>query len=468
MLALDFRNAPAAADMAIDRIEVGIPARLWSQSGSGCDHDRAFSIYRELLSRRTDWDRGDWTVPGTLDHRFTTSLRTPSRSTIGGARLTARRGVGAHELYMVVTANPTRTLAHLVSELEADEAGAIAILEAMSADQFFARSPNPKAARTLDDEDNALADFEQLHRMFGADPFGAFLSIFERKLQQWSLAAFAPLDCGFLPHRSGRAAGGVQRVALDWERLVVRNAEVYCERHHGGAVALMNRLSGDVANSHAEVDWRSYQLDETGGRSGGSATIGIHPTANTRLSFYAKTATRVRIETRYTKRVRDTLRNPDASAATPLADLLIAAKVDAAVRLVRPSGRPRDANRAGVLRSPWEALCAMCAEPPAAMIGDVARLLAELARASSQAKVDPEPLFVTLLSSGGVEQTPRTGLFPRRLLKRLVERGVLDPSNLYRRMPPGQPRRMHLTPHYREVFRRLRQTFGSEQNGSDG
>lgn len=141
--------------------------------------------------------------------------------------------------------------------------------------------------------------------------------------------------------------------------------------------------------------------------------------------------------------MRDALRGAPISATTPLRDLLVGLRDEAAARLR------------------WDSFCSMAAEPPVPMITDFARLAGIVARCASQANVDAEPVFAALTGSGGLEQTRTDGPFPLKLIRRLADAGLVHRSSLTRRARPGQPRRHHLTEPYATVARMLQRTFAA-------
>lgn len=319
-------------------------------------------------------------------------------------------------------------------------------LAALHFRDFFASTTAVTTARTLDSSDNAFDHVDHLVERMGRHHGRRFISIFEEKLKQWALDAVAPLSEGFSwIDREERliADNGSHRVVLDWQRLFLRSAEIYCERRHGDAVGLLNRLTSVVLAAHAEADWRTYPIDEIGGRIAGSTVIGIKPTSRIEQKFYAKTRDRVRIETRYHHRLRDNLPPASISACNPLQDILLGLREDAANRLQ------------------WDSFCTMADEPPIPMVQDFARLTGVIARCAVQARVDPEPVIAELIGAGGISETPPNGPYPRRLMRRLEAEGLITRESLMRRARPGQARRHHLTQPYLSVAEMIQRTFAN-------
>jgi hypothetical protein len=327
---------------------------------------------------------------------------------------------------------------------------AIAGLEALPFRDFFAHSISAMPAETLDRQGNAFDHLDELIGRMGPDYAGAFIGIFERKLKEWALDALAPRSEGFSWFEADElliAENGAHRIVMQWQRLFLRSAELYCERRYGDAVGLLNRLSSVVLSAHAEAEWRTYPIEEIGGRVAGSTVIGVKPTSRIEQVFYAKTIDRVRMETRYHHRVRDNLPRASISACNPLQDLLLGLRDDAVARLR------------------WDSFCEMAQEPPIPIMADFARLTGVIARCAMQARVDPEPVIAELIGAGGLNETPANGPFPRRLLRRLAEHGLITNESLVRRARPGQPRRHHLTQPYLSVAQMVQQTFGDYRTG---
>lgn len=442
VLSLRIGNKPTASEMAFDKVVVSVSGRMSTALPVAPETRDVLDGYRDTLTRRADATRPVWSRPGAGPIRFDTKLSRPL-GTITGARLRTTWADTTHDLTLTLTVNPTRTLIHALTLVD-DRSYTAARLASLPLADFFAWSPIAASARTLDGTDNAFDHLDDIIERMGQDHAGAFISMFEGKLKEWALDAVAPRSEGFRHDIRGGtlvADNGVHRVSLNWNHLFLQSAEVYVERRHSGAPALMERLNAAVLAAHAEADWRMYEIDEIGGRSAGSTVIGIAPTSRIRQVYYAKTRDRIRIETRYHHRVRDALRGAPISVTTPLRDLLIGLREEAAARLQ------------------WDSFCAMAAEPPVPMITDFARLAGIVARCASQAGVDAEPVFAALIGSGGLEQTRADGRFPLRLIRRLVDAGLVHRASLTRRARPGQARRHHLTEPYATVALMLQRTF---------
>lgn len=446
---LRLSNRPTASEMAFDKVVISIPGKVTSLLSDPPSPREVMDGFREKLTRRAHNSAGMWSVPGQGRVRFDTALLRPF-GTILRANLRTTWADDTHDLMLTLTVNPTRTLIHAMTAVE-EASFAGAWLESQTTSTFFASAPEASSATTLDGNDNAFADLTRVRERIGEDHARGFASILERKLREWAIDVAAPQSEGF-EHRTGDGllvgSDGVHRVALDWSHLFIRSAEIYCERRHGDAPQLMERITTAVLAAHADADWQRYEIDEIGGRIAGSTVIGIKPTGRIKQLYYAKARDRIRIETRYFLRVRDNLRDLHISASAPLRDLLIGLRDDATRRLR------------------WDAFCAMAAEPPLPTVTDFAHLTGVIARCCAQARVDPEPVFAELVGAGGFTQSRNGGAFPLKLVKRLIEAGLVHNDSLTRRARPGQPRRHHLTEPSATVARMIRQLFTGLQGGA--
>ena len=437
-------NTPTADEMAFDKVVVSIPGMMTSVLTNPPPVREVFEDFRATLGSRALNSSGLWSVPGQGHIRFDTTLRRPFGS-IMAANLRTTWADDTHDLMLKLTVNPTRSLIHALTAVE-NVSYTGAWLASLPTSVFFASARDAMPAATLDGNDNAFADLLAITARMGPDHARAFLAIFERQLRTWALDAVAPREAGFSRSDSDNgpllvADNGVHRVALDWRRLFVRSAEIYCERRHSDAPQLMERINTAVLASHNDAEWQRYPIDEIGGRIAGSTVVGIKPTSRIKQLYYAKASDRVRIETRYFNRVRDTLRGLPISATSPLRDLLIALRHDATRRLR------------------WDAFCAMAEEPSRPLMTDFTQLAGTIARCCEEARTAPEPVFAALVGSGGFTQTRSDGEYPVRLVRRLVAAGLVDNSGLTGRARPGQPRRHHLTEPAATVALMIRRTF---------
>jgi hypothetical protein len=159
--------------------------------------------------------------------------------------------------------------------------------------------------------------------------------------------------------------------------------------------------------------------------------------------FYAKSTDRVRAEMRFKRAVRNTLRlQLDPSSVSPLSELFLGVRKQV------------------VGRTKWTVFCRMASEPDRALLDEVAQMMSAIARCTTVAKVDPHPVFLALLTTGGIDETGPHGPTPRRLIKNLAEEGLITTQSLKRRMQPGERRRHALTGDWRDIVNRLQVAFG--------
>jgi hypothetical protein len=393
-----------------------------------------------------------WKYPNADADRFQTELR--DHATIPATRLSGQCAIDHVRIAVRLDVNPTRTLINSMmatgNAAEADLA-----LRHMPLGTFFAACQGARSANTLDGNDNALARYDELRERLGADFMGRFIEIFESKLKHWVLETVAPKRFGFRWIEDGGQLIGLSRahrVALDWSRLLIRSAEIYCERRHPDAVGLLNRQYARVTAAHADAEWQQYPIGERGGRSGCSPTLGVNLTKSIRLKLYAKSTDRLRIETSYIRRVHENVPRELVSGEHPFRDLLIALRGDAERRLM------------------WNELCEMCESTPGPDMITFAALTGHIGRCASEANVNPEPVFTALFGGSGLDQTGADGRFPRRLTDKLVAAGVIERSNLMRRKRPGQKTRFHVTPRYESTVRAVQQALDacSPQTAPEG
>ena len=436
--------APTVADMIIDRIELSVTGTF----GPRVPMENAgelLTAYREmLLLARGCEATARWLAPQQRSRvRFRMPLAQSSASTISHAVVRANWTPDRVELSLRIVANPTRTLVHCLPRLSG-RSDPLSVLRSMPPRLFFAPSEAPACAQSLDGEDNVLGSLRDLQERIGPDFFTPFLAVYEEKLRSWAVDALAPASLGFraLPVTNGIVARrGQDVVHLAWPMLKVWSAEAYFERRHGSAQALLDRLSDIVASHHARAEWRLYGENDLGGVRAGSKVIGIEPTQAVQLKYYAKTASRVRAEIRYTKKVRNTVRETNTEEnALPLQNLLSAVRRDA------------------VARSRWSVFYAMCTEPSRPMLVEAAQLMTAIVDAARRSNVPPAPVLATLLGAGSIEESASDGGAPRRLMRRLEAAGVISRASLAR-LRPGDTRRHGLAAHWTDTAERLRAAF---------
>ena len=445
--ALTLDNRPTASELAFDKLVVTVPGHVSLIQRGVHPLDEAVETrllidsYRDVIHRRATVSN-DWGLPGKGPDYFKTKLLNPV-GTISGAQFNTKLTHAGLGILLTLTLNPTRTLIHALAAVQ-DEPDAAVALARLSPAMFFARSPQAVSARTLDGSDNAIDDLTFMVDRLGSDFARTFISIFEDKIKQWALNAVAPDSVGFSHMSDGvdlLASEGRHGVKLHWERLYPAEAEVYFERRHGAALELMDRLTTAIMASHSNCEWRRYPIAEVGGRQRGATSIGVKPTERTKLVFYAKTADRIRVETRFSYKVKDNLRNATISASNPIGDILIGLR-EVALRRLR-----------------WDSLCEMVAEQPEPRIEDGIALISEILRCCRHVHARPEPVVNALLGTDGFEATDQLGNFPPELVRKLEREGLISSVGVTTKVRPGEMRRHHLLEPYATVARTMRRGF---------
>lgn len=443
--ALGLNNPPTVPDVMIDKLVVSVSGSFGPRTTED-NAGKLFEHYRAILEARVQRGAGDWQAPrGKAAASFWVQMRPAAATTIGEAKLKVEWAKETVNLRLKMSLNPTRTLLHRLRYLIMAGAEAVPSLTDMPPHMFFGRSSTVEVPPTLDGNDNMLMDLNAVRSALGADYASTFLAAFDYQLRKWALDAIAPEALGFIPAISGeqtQSALGVFRARLNWNHLTVNYAEGYFERSHGSAVRLLDRLSRSVPASHTGAGWRRYGENEIGQRRPGSELVGLDLSNTVQQVYYAKTPTRVRAETRFTRAVRNAVRvDRGEQSERPLFDLLQAIRRDV------------------LSRCRWRVFCSMCEEPARPVLAESAQLLLAIVTAAHEAGVNPEPVLTQLLGTGGLDGTSDDGSAPSRLIRHLCRAGVLDKSTLHRRRRPGEVPRYRLAPDWMELAERLQRAF---------
>lgn len=444
LLALDVRNPPLMRDVMIDRLDITVRGSFGasvSEDGAGDLFDR----YKHLMLQRSSFTDANWGAPASQSRtKCRVSIRGNPNSTIQNGAISVEWARNEVNFSIRLTLNPTRTLRHRLSEIQASDY-AMAELQSLPPERFFAASNLLQPLLTLDGNDNALPDLNLVRSSLGDDYPTTFMHIYDGQLRKWAIDAVAPIQLGFIARETEAGIEAVaenDRVHLRWPHLTIRSAEAYFERRHSNSVQLLDRLTRQIPAGHSGANWRRYGQNETGGRRPGSEVVGLDLTQSVQQKYYAKTRTRVRAETTYTRAVRNALRVTSNSTS-----LFVVSELSAAIR------------RDTILRCRWNDFCAICAEPPRATLAETTQLLTAIVQAAISAKVDPEPVLAALLSTGGIDETDSVGAAPRRLIQRLARFGVIETTDLRRRSRPNSPKRHRLTSSWTDAAERLQQAF---------
>lgn len=335
-----------------------------------------------------------------------------SGSTISDAKLTYwnRDTEGVLDLTLVV--NPIRTLAHLLDWYEFDEFGDLSPAE------FFTARPSPSAAsQTLDGKDNMLPDFlafgssvhsTQLQRV------ATYLSMFEEALKGYVRDQLCPPGQGY---ETGEQDGAVWAwnddflLRLDWGDLTLSQCEVCWERHDERALEAVHRLADGILLAARSASVTTHPLGprtEVNRDLGALSVRAPLVPSKINLVVYAKAASRLRFEVRYTKDLPDNVRRLLPPAPRRLTDWFDVVRENAA-------GRVR-----------WDELYEMLTPAPQPTLDALAELLAAVADATDKAKAKREGLLRELLLHGALTATNRDGAAPVQVVERLRKRGIVE------------------------------------------
>jgi hypothetical protein len=320
---------------------------------------------------------------------------------------------------MVISANPMRTLGHLLDRYNFDD------LTAIEPSEFFAAAPEPTAANlTLDGNDNMVSDYRSfagtVHRTY-LQRVAEFLALFESNLRSKIFAELCPASIGFNQLEEGAVSlgrNGDVEVRLNWDGLTVSQAEVCWERYDPDALDKAHEFARQIL-----VSARSASVDTYGGRQGPtvgrnlgavSTQLPLTPSGDVSLTFYAKARDRLRIEIRYRKNLPEKVRT--RLLANPrLIDWLDAISQAASERL-------SDHDFARLAQSTQEVHEEALAD-----------LLDAVADVTSKASGKRRVIFLELLRHGSITATNHHGTAPTRILERLASRNVLEHVRLIKK-----------------------------------
>ena len=446
---LEAFNPPKFEDVMIDRIKVGVSGAFGNPASSE-DAGRLFDRYKYLLLDRAADPASNWKAPSGRSRSATRAeLKPDPNTTISKGVINIRWARDAVTIRLNLTLNPTRTLSHRLAEI-GDSPDPIGLLASLTPNEFFATSNSLQQLQTLDGNDNMIANWSVARSKLGSDFPTLFLEVFEAQLQRWVADAVAPESVGFssrVTSDSIVAVEGMDRLQLFWDHMTILSAEAYFERRHASAVDLLDRLTRDIPAGHTASEWRRYGQNEIGERRQGTEVIGIDVTNTVQQKYYAKTSNRIRIETTYTRAIRNAVRlNLNGTVRDGFFELSSALRRDT------------------VTRCKWDAFCNLCAVPRRATLQEAAQLFTTVSVTAHDMDVDPTPVLAALLSTGGVDATLPNGLAPSKLLEKLERLGVLKRKNLRRRNQPKAPVRYRLNSDWLEVADRIQKAFSKENH----
>ncbi len=437
--------APSVSDVMIDSFRIRLSGRMRAADATGSNVE-VFERHKVRLIDASGISAAVWKCPPVGSTRTFSVELAAGHSTVNARQKVDLDQEGA-TIALDLQANPTRTLRHLLARAPEGEPFRD-WLDGLSAEEFFAKSAELQPLQTADDNDNALVNLNQPRHLMGKAFIGSLLDVFEDKLSDWAVSAAAIHDLAIRERRpSGlvRLVSSTDELTFDWSKISPRSIETYIERRHSSANALLERLKDDVQSSQYAASWRRYGINEIGERFGNTVVIGTDLTRSIQRKVYAKTMDRVRIETRYTKGVMNSLRLKHRELGPhPLATICNAARMDTINRLQ------------------WDVICDLCVEPRRATLAEAIDMISSIGREARAHRRPAGPVTFALISTGGVEATDPDGAIPLSLLEALEARGIVSRENLQRRRRPGRPHKFHLTEAWMEVARRMREAFSEE------
>lgn len=418
----------------IDRMTISVTGMLQSANNDP-DSGNLLDYYRSALLDRVSDPRNNWKAPSSNSTtKLHVSLQNNPLLTIRRGRLFAELDNDVVKFRLRLVLNPTRTLKHQ-AELIEDSTDARTALTELGPDEFFAWSNSLQQLQSVDGNDNFLDRLCSLRTDLSEDFPTVFFEIYERQLKRWVSDAVLP------PNTSNIS------ITLHWPEIVVSSVEGYFERRHSDAYSLLERLAREIETGHIGAHWRSYGINETRERRKGAIVVGLDFQNNVEQKYYAKTKSRVRLETTYTREVRKTLKlNHGPNTNTPLQILLAAVRRDV------------------VRQCKYDVFCEICAEPKRATLQEATEFIAQICHDARGAKVNPAPVLAALLSTGGINETDKDGAAPKRLMRRLARSGIIKTSNLRPRRRPHAPIRHRLHSQWRDVAVKMQKAFVSDHS----
>lgn len=369
------------------------------------------------------------------------SLLKSSRFEISGI------GAGAGNIWISLTCNPTETLANRIAffQMEASQVNAehfLAHISEMSPRAFFSRHG---VRPSLDGRENWIPDYDLATHLLGHDPFLTFMPIFFRKLMALVAQIVAPFGSRMTHSEDGTDetfqmegfAG-----SLHWGSATVPQIETYIERHHQDASLAVRSAAQIMLASLDEARVRQHLHRISFERYVDLFSIRSEIPGERDLSVYAKSPTRLRFEVSRPKRGR-------------YEPQLLQVPIDRLVQIFR-SERSEFIDCCD-----WSTVADFLVPPPTPWMGDFVEMLVIISQVCAEAGLSPRPVIVAMLSNAGASIIPDAEV-PSSVIARLQARGVLERVTLRNRDRSG-PRRLVLTPMYREIFHLLLTTFESER-----
>lgn len=424
---LEWHRPPTADEALIDRLKIAIPvtARFPTEG-----------LLQEWLAHLSDNLLDDVRLTGNGNSLRPGVWKIPIVErgwTVGGDIVATVTGTAAR-LHFNLDLNPTRTLAHLLTQYQPHQFHAL-----RGKDFFIANAALARGGPSLDQRDNMIPARHIPRALRERENIGtAFLDTFEQGLQRLVLDTMMTFPGAPMVNYAGpaiisqeraiedtpsRRIGGPQTLTVNWGGITLKQCEVYWERRVHRAVPWMRSFADQALSAARDVRLRRYDTtrEHVVGRDAGSLTVSIpldaqrgYGTTQKEMVVYAKDDHRVRFEVRYYSNIPDAINNAAGRNVWRLSSLLRAIRADALGRL------------------PWDRLALTMREAEPLPSYELLPL-ADKVRAALEAHPGAfRAAMEALLLTGGISESPDGGWASASVLRRLVGEGVLEPIKLVR------------------------------------
>ena len=448
-------GAPTIGEVGVDRLVLKINAYCRLASGNDLEplNDYFQSFPDFTASELTDWFQTPSDPSRALYQRLATLRnRSAMRQTLGHVDVglnAPRRGRG-WKASITIEANPTRTLAHLLTRfLTADASAFVESIANLSVADFF--SSQEGVALSLDGNTNWIEFPDQLVARLGSDPYATFLPIYLAKIQQF---AEIVTSSGAMPEFSEEGevlvmrAAGVE-VTIDTSAISIPQSEIFIERYHGQAVAGMREAALSAIDQLRDVESTFFLGNDGAAPQEGRSTVARRASSlqltsslphQSKLAIYPKAERRIRFEMRRNRSF--SWGDSRVVFQQPMQRVLARINQD----------RARWIEGGSALR--WENVFAFFDEPTRPHIGDMAELIAAISEVAARHNAPVGKLVSKLIIDGGVSPNEIEGV-STNVLGALERAGVVNKVMIARRGGAGSAVRYSLREHYLTVVQEM-------------
>lgn len=446
LLGFSPKRPPHIDQVGVDKVTVSVTGRWQSHFSNGWP-----LFENSLYIPDADWfNRPARTAnPNSTSRTVTLSSRrnterqgAANRSTLGACKIEAKRlNLRSGPVQIDFTLNPTRTLRHLLAraadpddDCVRQDQDFISVLRALPVVEFFARANEYSIERSLDGNDNWLPPTRYVRQRVGANFWGSFLPVFFEQVRALSLTLLSeyvvspqsegPLDTVALP-------GGV--IAVDWSEVKVPTIECYFERYHRDAVGAVRRGGWALLAADHSAEIATYPDQASFTRDNDRFALGLPLSDVYDLAIYAKRRDRIRFEVRRKKRGRY---------------LDLPRPITALMRLLGIVELERE-NLLSAVR--WDDLGELLEGPDQAGLHDLRDMIDLIHSVVGDDAAELTLVLKALLTEGSVSEAE----VGNRVIRRLVDRRVLQPLRIRRRDLNDRVTRYALVAPYRDIHRLL-------------